>query len=399
MEVNFFLLLLFVFLGIFFGIIAGLLPGIHANTIALLALSLSLQLNLELSVMLIALSLTQSFVDFIPAIFLGIPENENFISLLPGQKFFLKGKGFHALNLTIQGGFFAALTLSLIASIIFLFLIKTEQLIKALIPFVLFFVLIIMILNHDSLKKKISALLIITLSAILGLIVLNNNLILQPLFVLITGFFGISNAFIGLNSNKIKVKQEIKEKKINFFLTLKATFYGIIAGFIVSVSPSITSNAAALIVKEIAGKIKKSLYLMIIGASNTANYFLSFIVLIALGKTRTGIAVALKHLNYFNESHLLLIIAVTLTTIGIAAILTKFLGKIVLLKVQEINLKKINLLILVFLVLLCFLFSGFLGLIAMISAASIALLGLKLKVNRSTCMAFLIIPVLLNLII
>lgn len=399
MEVIF-SLFLFLLAGLFLGLIAGLLPGIHSNTIAVIALSLSLSnsLGLELSVMLMSMSIMQSFIDFIPSIFLGIPKEESFISLLPGQRMLLKGKGLHALNLVIQGSFFGGLIATILIGLFYLFLIKSEKIISMLIPFILVFALTTMILNEKTLKQKINAILIMTLSAVLGLIVLNNNLIFQPLFALISGFFGVSAALISINTSKIKLKQKIKTEKISVLLTIKAIFLGMISGFIVSVTPSITGNGAALIVKEISGKITTSLYLMIIGATNTVNYILSFIVLLALGKTRTGTAVAMKHLFSFSEKHLLLIIAVCLISLAISAITAKIMGKTILKHLQDIELKKINYFVLAFLIVLCIVFSGIMGLIAMLTATSIALLGMQLKVNRSNCMAFLIVPVLLNLL-
>ena len=75
-------------LGCFAGIITGLLPGIHTNTVAALVLaSLSVLLHyfspLSLGIFLTSMVVVHSFVDFIPTIFLGAPEAETALGVLP----------------------------------------------------------------------------------------------------------------------------------------------------------------------------------------------------------------------------------------------------------------------------------------------------------------------------
>ena len=96
------------FLGILIGIITGLVPGIHVNLVATTLFAISpILLNyfepLSLAVFIISLSLTHSFLDTIPSIYLGAPENENALSVLPGQKMLLRGEGYQAVKITILG--------------------------------------------------------------------------------------------------------------------------------------------------------------------------------------------------------------------------------------------------------------------------------------------------------
>src|SRR3989344_2833392 len=101
-------ILLLLAIGILIGIITGLTPGIHVNLVAatLIALSPFLLQHLEplsLAVFIIALAVTHSFLDTIPSIYLGAPENENALAVLPGQKMLLKGEGYQAVKITILG--------------------------------------------------------------------------------------------------------------------------------------------------------------------------------------------------------------------------------------------------------------------------------------------------------
>ncbi|MEM4248135.1 MAG: tripartite tricarboxylate transporter permease, partial [Candidatus Nanoarchaeia archaeon] len=103
-------LLLALLLGVCAGSITGLTPGIHTNTVAALVLAglpfLSAHFSFTaLGVFLVTMVIVHSFLDFIPSIFLGAPdEGETALSVLPGHKLLLEGQGYKALKLTVVGG-------------------------------------------------------------------------------------------------------------------------------------------------------------------------------------------------------------------------------------------------------------------------------------------------------
>ena len=99
-------------IGILFGIITGLIPGIHINLISIFVLSLSIQLlqivsPVTLAVFIVAMSITHTFLDTIPSVFLGAPDESTILSVLPGHKYLLEGKGFEAIVLTLIGSILA----------------------------------------------------------------------------------------------------------------------------------------------------------------------------------------------------------------------------------------------------------------------------------------------------
>ena len=76
-------------LGIIAGTITGLTPGIHINLVAVILVSASLILPISpiiLVVFIVAMSITHTFLDFIPSIFLGAPDDDTVLSVLPGHK-------------------------------------------------------------------------------------------------------------------------------------------------------------------------------------------------------------------------------------------------------------------------------------------------------------------------
>jgi len=97
-----------ILIGLFFGIITGLIPGIHINLVSIILLSLSpILLNytnpLVLCVFIIAMSVNHSFLDFVPSVFLGAPDADTALSILPGHKLLLEGKAYEAVKLTVMG--------------------------------------------------------------------------------------------------------------------------------------------------------------------------------------------------------------------------------------------------------------------------------------------------------
>ena len=100
-------LLFFILAGFLAGIIAGLIPALHVNNIAaislIFALNESLEIKLFVSVFIASMSLTSSFIDFIPTVLFFIPSESSFASLLPSQRLFLQGKALQAIFLAASG--------------------------------------------------------------------------------------------------------------------------------------------------------------------------------------------------------------------------------------------------------------------------------------------------------
>jgi len=185
-------LLGFALAGCFLGIVIGLFPGLHANSIALLALALPGQKGLPLIIFIACMATVHTFVDFVPSILLGAPNEDTFLAVLPGHKLLLKGEGLTAVRLTVAGGLFAGLASLAAGPFLVLLAEKSQGFLSSLIPFALFAILAAMAFDERG-WKKVLALTVILLSGLLGLLALKSNLPLQqPLFCLATGFFGAS---------------------------------------------------------------------------------------------------------------------------------------------------------------------------------------------------------------
>jgi len=376
--------LFFIITGILAGTFTGLIPGIHANTIAAIAIISETGNPAGFAVFIVSMSITHSFVDAIPNIMLGAPSEESFLTLLPGHKLLLAGKGFEAVQLTNFGGVIAGSTIIIASPILLLTIPKISSILPTLIPAILVAIVIGMLLEE---KKHGETILVIGFSGALGLIALNSG-ISNPVFVLMIGFFAIPSLVHSITTKTIIPEQE---KNIESKLQIKTGAIGAIVSAFIAMLPGIGPSQAAFIAKKTLKKINEKEYLILIGGVNTANLVMSLLVFFITGKTRTGMALALKQIQ-ISPDFLLLLLATAIIAIGTASIITEQIAKKSAEIIWKINYKKISTIMLIALVSLTAYIGGILGLLAAITAAGITQFAVYSKIKRSHCMSFLIIP-------
>lgn len=142
--------------GILAGTLTGLFPGIHINLVAagLLALLAGAYFDflapLVLVVFVVAMAVTHTFIDFIPSIFLGAPEEDSFLAVLPGHQLLREGKGFEASVLTLYGSL-TALPIVLVFSLLFVYFLPfVFGVVSRVIPYILIFVSLYLIFREEE---------------------------------------------------------------------------------------------------------------------------------------------------------------------------------------------------------------------------------------------------------
>tara|TARA_Y100000034_G_scaffold69127_1_gene83493 strand:- start:3496 stop:4731 length:1236 start_codon:yes stop_codon:yes gene_type:complete len=403
-------IILFLVLGIFAGTITGLIPGIHINLIGAILVSLSVSLfysvnSIYIVVFIVAMAITHTFVDFIPSVFLGCPDTDTELSILPGHELLKQGKGYEAILLTCYGSLAAIFILVLIFLPSVFIISKTYNFIEFLIPFLLILISSLLIFSE---KNKFSALLVFLLAGFLGLSVLNmtenSDKLLLPL---LTGLFGSSSLLIS-----IKNKFEIPKQKITKVKTkiLRPLMGAVIASPLCSFLPGLGSGQAAIIGNSISNsKLKifsvsdknqtqtdKKEFLVLLGATNTLVMGFSFITLYIISKTRTGAAVAVQQISGSLSLNLLIFILGIILISGIISFfLAIFLAKFFSQRMEKINYAHISLVTLLLLVIVVILFSGFIGLAVLIASTFTGIYSISLGVRRTNMMGCLMIPTII----
>ena len=380
--------------GCFFGVFSGLAPGIHVNTIALAAGALAAKGDLNFALMVVSMTITHSFLDFIPSILLGAPDEENFLSALPGHRMLLQGKAFRAIKLTVAGGVLGTIISFAILPFYALFVIKTAGFLYKLIPALLLASMLLVVASEKTARQKIFAVAVVALSGALGLLALAGNYGSSgnTLFALVTGFFGTSTMVFSLKEKQSMKNQRLQKNLFKTISTIKASLVGTIASALVALFPAIGPSQAAFVVKKFSGKIGTQKYLVVLGCISAASSVFSFFVLYLLGKARTGTAVAIKSILVLQQGQMLQIVAAILIAVGFSVFLVDFVSRRAINEMQRFDYNKTNALVLAIMVLLVFFLAGAQGLLLLALSTSIGLIALSAKIKRTNCMAFLILP-------
>lgn len=392
-------IILAIVLGNLVGIFTGLIPGIHVNLIGVFLISLSSTILLDINplyivVFIVAIAITHIFIDFIPSIFLGCPDTDTELSILPGHELLKNGQGYEAIMLTAYGSLVAVFILVLIAYPSILIFPKIYEITKNIIPYILIAISGILILME---RKKGYALLVFLLTGILGFSVLNLQELKEPLLPLLTGLFGSSMLIMSIKSNP-----QIPEQKTDFQFEKKKIFKPIFGSLISSplcgFLPALGSGQAAILGQTVTNSKKNDnkSFLILLGATNILVMGFSFITLYLISKTRTGAAYAIEQLlGSLSLNSLILILTAVLISGIIAFLLTKFLAKIFSSKINQINYSLISKIALIILMVIVFLVSGFLGLVILIISTLTGIYCISLEVKRTNMMGCLLIPTIL----
>ena len=389
-------LLLWILAGGALGVFTGLSPGIHLNTMALMVVFFAGKNDFPAVLLIVAMSVMHSFLDFVPSVFLGAPdEKKGDEPSLPGHKMLLKGKGIKAVKLYAVGGLFGILIALALAPFFAALALKWFEFIYSMIPFILALLLVAMVCHERTAKTKIWAVLITALSGALGWIALQNASTGNALFAMISGFFGAATIVYSSKKEQLLKKQKIGNAKYPVWKVLKQSFLGTIAGSIVAFLPSIGASQAAFAVTRFAKKTSTKGYIVLLGAINSSNMFYGFIVLFLIGKARNGSAVAVKQIIELNAGQLLLVIATIMLCTGLAVMAAEFFAEKFSAKIAGINYRKANVAVLAFIAALVVFMTGAQGALLFATSSAIGVIALASKIKRSHCMAFLAVPTII----
>jgi len=384
--------------GCILGIFTGLVPGIHVNTVCLIGLSMFPLFNIgpvEFAIVMMSMGITHTFLDFIPAIFIGVPNEDTAMSILPAHKLVLEGKSFLAVKITGFGSFLGLLfSILLIGPVLIILPIVYERF-----RFLIFYIIIIMsfylIIREVGLSKKGVSLIIFILSGTLGLIVLNLKAIssTQVLFPVFAGLFGLSNIVHSINSSQRYVPQEpFAVLKVDRRMIVNG-FYGTVGGALVGILPAMSPAQIAILLSGLIGSDTIS-FIIAVSAINTSDCIFSLVSLYSMGNPRSGVTVMLSRLFELSWYDFMLLIAVTCFIAPIVLIVHLKIGGYMIGFISRINYKLISIISAIFVWIVIYWLTGFLGVFISVVSMVIGLLPILSGVGRTHLMGVLIIPTL-----
>lgn len=444
MLLPFVLLILFCILGVLTGILTGLLPGLHVNNIALILLTISpaiitLLQPLEgagitatfvlilIAVFIISVSISHTFHDTIPTTFLGAPDEDTALSVLPAHSLLLEGNGYEAVYISAMGSLGAIFT-SLLILYPIRYLIGTPirgyETLQGIMFYVLLCITILMIgtekarIPEQSTKKYLPtingmgfALFVFVLSGIFGIIILDMavespiGLNSPVLFPALSGLFGLPTLITSLATKPTIPKQLIKEPKLDK-KTKKDSILSIItgsfAGLLVSIIPGITSATGTILAMNARGEANSRQTIITLSAVNTSCAFFVVAVLFILLRSRSGATLAVMDLIAIKEwsatlmpNNLIYFLIALLLGGTLSFFSTIYVGKLFAKFFHHIPYQKVILGTILLIIFLVFLFTGFIGVLILFVATFIGLLTVQWGVRRSHAMGVLLLPIML----
>ncbi len=387
-------------LGSLFGILCGLIPGLHTNTVAALTFSLAPFLMQRYSILTIIVFITsigvcQETVNCVPATFLGAPDTDTALSVLPAHEMLMKGKGVEAVAINTAGSLFALFS-SLLFALPFIYLAKiVYPLVKPVIGYLILIVSVILILKSG---KRIWSFLIFIISGMLGLIVLNRVMVSEPLLPLFSGLFGTSLLLFSIKTVSKVPKQQCSKIKFSKGY-MKCLVIVSIAGWLCAFLPGLGPAQAAALTNTFF-KFDRKRFIFIVGGLSSANFIISFTTLYAVNKARNGAVVIISRLMpMLNMKSLMIIFASCMIVGGFAAIVTLIMARNVSGLFAKVNYKHLCYAVIVFIITLVILMDGFIGLLILLTSTFIGLLANIKGVRKSTMMGCLLLPVMLYFLV
>ncbi len=394
--------LLAMLLGVLVGTLTGLIPGVHVNTAAFLFVSLISSLLSANPLLLtpaiafiMSAAITHTFVDFIPSIFVGAPDESTCLSVLPGHRLTLRGHGYVALVYSALSGLFGSLFAVLFLPLLFSFGNEVYNTVKSFIPYILISVIFLLLLGE---RKKVSAVIIILLSCFLGIVVLSLPMTSgDALAAMLTGLFGLSTIIMSIHTTPSIERQKLTFK-INWKDIATNSLLGSIAGILSGLLPGITPTQSSIVLAQLKRRMSERSFITMLGSANTVHAFIAVMSLFIILRPRSGVAIALQSLG-MGKSLIPLLILCTVVSASLATAITIVAGRRFASNLVEINYRKLSIIILLFLIVLTFIQASLLGVFIMLTSCLLGILAYRMAVKKSLLMAALIFPIILNYLV
>ncbi len=405
MMIDFILIVSFAAAGAFIGAVTGIIPGLHTNNIAILLLAIlsAAGIGIYLCILIVAAAISHTFLDIIPSTFIGAPEEDTALLVLPAHSMVLQGRGYEAICISALASL-ASVAVCFALLLPFRFVMEEPinfyEIIEKNMPWILICISAIVIFTNENIWK---AILIFLLAGIFGMVIidLNTSFLIQssPIFPALAGLFGAPALLYA--EKKILPEQNLEAEEIR--VKKRDIGGGVMAGGIVAILPGVSSAIASTLALALKRERSNEAIVAILSATNTATNFFVLASLFIILKARSGFAIVMREfINVEKWSgflipypYNLLLIAVIVSS-TISYFLTKHIGKFVAKNISRISYRRLIRISISIILIMVFLFTGFLGLLIFGVASLIGITCLEMKVRRSVCMGVLLLPLILN---
>lgn len=374
--------------GVALGVLTGLIPGIHPNTVIFTTLPLyfSYDIGLTSYMSLVAgLSVSHTFHDFLPAIFLGAPEADSALSALPGGRMAARGRGIEAFRLTVVGGVFSVTAAILVSPFLLIVLPGIYSFLEPYMAYLLAFFLSYLVFRSSRLRNS---LVVAVLSGALGTLSfsmdVNQEFVLIPVF---SGLFALPSIYHALESD-FRLPPQAAARPSRGKAARGGTV-GLVAGLMAGIFPGLGAAASTSFLSPLLGSREE--FLAGMGGVNTSDIIVSFIALLLIGKSRSGASVALSAISRVGMRETAFLVGCSLVAASIAAPLALQVAPWFVRALRKIEMNLVLRMVVLLLVFSTFFLTGLPGLLVLATSSFIGYAALH-SGERACCMAVLMVP-------
>lgn len=398
------------------GTVSGLIPGIHVNLLASIMLIAYAPIEAVMSgivpdpmvapavcCMIMSASVVHSFLDFVPSVFIGAPDGEDAISILPGHRLLLEGQGMKAVRAAAIGsliGCSAAIVLAI--PIQYLMLSGLGGYLNGMTGSVLLLVVGILMLNEFRHGTLIMGLTAFLLSGAIGYAVMNlpipsSGLVEGTLLLpMLSGLFGLPILLESDDGHPLPKQRDDRKDPVGCIPGIKGVLMGSVAGWF----PGITSTVGATVSASVMPDRTPERFISTVASIGTVTTILSLVTLSVSGGGRSGTVIVIGDIlgdsisGLMTEPFMMLLVASAVASF-LGYLLTIWSGKALSSVMSGMDQRKLNRIIIAFTLSLIVITTGFWGLVILACALVIGFIPSSSDMARTTLCGCLILPVML----
>ncbi|MFA6214891.1 MAG: tripartite tricarboxylate transporter permease, partial [Candidatus Micrarchaeia archaeon] len=329
--------------------------------------------------------------QFLPSIFLSIPDDTVVASVLPGHRLALAGRGREAVSVCAFSALAAAGASALLIPGSLAVLPAAYAIIEPRMALALAAASLFLLSSEKEWKKMAIAAFVFLLSGALGVATLRGA-IPDPLFPAFCGLFASSGILLSFTSRTRLPAQKSERTELDFLPYVAA---GVIFGMLSDLLPGIAAPAqiavfaSALFATDDARK-----FLALVASIAASHAVFAFSSLLSIGKAREGSLAIINELKPVGAPDLPVFLGVLLLSAGISAFLLMRLSRHAS-ALCSLDTRALNMGVLAYLVCAVAIISGGGGLLLFATATAVGLLPPLLGVRRTHVMGLIIVPSIL----
>lgn len=391
-------IVLFILAGTLSGIVAGIIPGLHPNMVALVFSGVAYPLfpsGCCFLAFMVSMGMANTLSSFIPAVFVGCPDENSALSAAPGQRMLLSGMGHHAVKLSVAGSVGTMIFCAVLVPFAIIIFPAAYSVARPFTHLLLSAFVFIMIASE---RRKAASLFVFLASGTIG--ICGSSFPINPayyLFPVLSGLFGVPLLLFSIGKMQKIPEQSKSGKPLSVFSIRTPVISGSAAGILTGLLPGIGPSQAAFAADAITRKKsrKRESFMIALGSVAAANSVFSLLALWLIGNPRSGVAVAIGNAMEIGFPEFLLIFSVAVASCGASAMATLWISERFSEFAPKIDYSALSVIMLAAIAVAVFVITSFHGILLLFATSSLGVFANLSRVSRSHMMGVLILPAIL----